>query len=391
MTGNKKKINGVWHIEVMCPHCKNTRYVRKTLLSNTNKDKLLSTLCISCNNKTVRLFKQNEEGVWYTVVNGKSVYVDEDDIPRIKNLNLQLMYGSEMYQYVGIRINKNKAIPLHRFLMGVTDKNKVVDHINHNTLDDRKFNLRVALIRENAINSKISTNNNIGFKNISLCNRENQKWFVQYRYNGGRITKRFSYFLDAYRYLRESETYKNDFLYDVLQDENTHFRYSGIDKDEVVNGEYIGATIYTQFCSHHCKNCHNPSTWSKEGGREFNKEVLDDIMKYFSLIPYAKRLTISGGDPMDNIGLTNVIASEFKYLFPDKKLWIYTGYTYEYLKEKIEYKAVLELCDYLVDGEYMDEFRDITLAYRGSSNQRIIDMEATRNNMGEIVLWKDIS
>ncbi len=370
----------------MCPHCKNTRYVRKTLLSNTNKNKLLSTLCVACSSKTVRLFEQDEEGTWYTIVNGKNVYIDEDDIPRIKNLNLQLTYDSKKYQYVGIRVNKNKVIPLHRFLMGATDKDKVVDHINHDTLDNRKLNLRVVLARENAINGKIPITNSTGFKNISLCSRENQKWFVQYKYNGRRITKRFSGFLDAYRYLRESETYKNDFLYDVLQDKNTQFRYAGIDKDEVTNGEYIGATIYTQFCSHHCKNCHNPSTWSKEGGKRFNKEMLDGVMEYFSLAPYAKRLTISGGDPMDNIGLTNVIGSEFKYLFPEKKLWIYTGYTYEYLKEKIEYRAILELCDYLVDGKYIDELRDITLAYRGSSNQRVIDVQQSLKN-NEVVLY----
>lgn len=371
----------------MCPHCKKTRYVRKTFLNKTNKDKLLSTLCISCNGKTTRLFKQNEDGIWYTIVNEKIVYVDEDDIPKIKDLNLQLIYNNEIYQYVGIRINKNKVIPLHRFLMGVTDKDKVIDHINHNTLDNRKVNLRVALVRENAINSKIPTSNNVGFKNISLCDRENQKWFVQYKCDEKRITKRFAHFLDAYRHLRESEIYKNDFIYNILQDENVQFRYAGIDKDEVVNGEYVGATIYTQFCSHHCKNCHNPSTWSKNGGNEFNKNILDDIIKYFSTVPYAKRLTISGGDPMDNIGLTNIIASEFKYLFPEKKLWIYTGYTYEYLKEKIEYKAILELCDVLVDGRYIDELRDITLAYRGSSNQRVIDVKKSIEE-NKVVLYE---
>lgn len=375
------------HKEVVCPHCKKTRYIRNTLLNDTNKNKVKSTLCGSCNSKTIRIFKKNNEGIWYTKICNKILYVDEEDIPKLQYANLQLMfYNHSIYQYVGIRISPKQAIPIHRYLLNVSDPNIVVDHINHNTLDNRKSNLRLATKSDNSINSKISTTNNTGFKNISLCDRVNQKWFTQFNYKGKKITKRFNNFLQAYTYLRNSEVYNNSYIYQALNDKNINYRYAGIDKDEVVNGEYVGLTIYTQFCSHHCKKCHNQSTWSIDGGMEFSENVLNDIIDYFKKSTYAKRLTISGGDPIDNIGLTNIIASEFKYNYPNKELWLYTGYSIEQILNDIKYKPILELCDYIVDGEYKDELRNITLAYRGSENQRIIDMKKTREQ-GEVVLW----
>lgn len=374
---------------MVCPHCKKTRYIRSTLLNDTNQNKVKSTLCGTCNKKTIQIFKKNNEGIWYTKINDKILYVDEEDIPKLQYANLQLMfYNQSIYQYVGIRINQKQVIPIHRYLLNITNPNIVVDHINHNTLDNRKSNLRPATKSDNSINSKIPTTNNTGFKNISLCNRANQKWFTQFHYEGKKVTKRFSDFLQAYAYLRDSKIYNNEYIYHVLNDKNIKYRYAGIDKDEIVNGEYVGLTIYTQFCSHHCKNCHNKSTWSADGGMEFSESVLNDIIEYFKKCPYAKRLTISGGDPIDNIGLTNIIASEFKYNYPDKELWIYTGYSIEQILNNIKYKPILELCDYIVDGEYIDEQRDVTLKFRGSKNQRVIDVQKSLEQ-GKVVLYCD--
>lgn len=388
LTGEKKKINSVWYIEVMCPHCKRTRFIRKTLLNNTNKNKQISTLCRSCVSKTERLFKQTKNGIWFTVINQKIMYIDEDDIDRIKNLNLQITYKESEYPYVHIRLSAKYTIPLHRYLLGLSDDKLLVDHINHNTLDNRKDNLRLTTKSGNMINSRISTDNKSGFKNISICDRQ-QKWFVQFKYCGKRITKRFYKFIDAYTYLKNSNEYNSEFLYKCLDDKNIILRYAGIEQDELKNGEYIGETIFTQFCTHKCIGCHNPQTWSKDGGYVFSKNTMNNILLYFQKAPYANRLTLSGGDPFDNLVLSNLIAAEFKFLYPEKKLWIYTGYTYETLIKSNSNFALLDMCDVLVDGEYIKELRDITLPYRGSSNQRIIDMNSTLKE-GRLCMWKTL-
>ena len=229
--------------------------------------------------------------------------------------------------------------------------------------------------------------NKSGFKNISLNNRK-KKWMVEiFQRNDKRLRKRFYTFQEAYSFWKKNSN--KDFRYDILKDSQIKLKFADIIFDDVANGNGFGAVVFSQFCSHHCKNCQNPQTWSRDGGKVFTKEILDKLFNYYNKIPFASRLTLSGGDPLENLSLSNLIASEFKYYFPDKTLWIYTGYTYEEIKDKYEYQAILELCDYLVDGEYIEELKDITLEYRGSCNQRIIDMNATRSNEGKAVLWKN--
>ncbi len=160
---------------------------------------------------------------------------------------------------------------------------------------------------------------------------------------------------------------------------NNKIRYAGIDKCETNNGLYFGVSLYMQYCTHHCKGCHNKSTWDKDGGKIFTKETLDTLFNALDK-SYIKRLTLSGGDPIDNINFSLYISNEFKKIFPNKKLWIYTGYTYEYLFSK--YKEILDLSDYIIDGPFILEQRDITLKFRGSRNQKIWKKE---NN-----IWQQI-
>ena len=154
-----------------------------------------------------------------------------------------------------------------------------------------------------------------------------------------------------------------------------NFRFSDIYVDDIVNGEGVGVVLFTQFCSHMCKGCHNSSTWSKNGGKKFTQDSFDFIFDYFKDTPYASRLTLSGGDPLENLQLSNYVASEFKRMYPNKKLGVYTGYTYEQIKDEIKYMPILELCDVLVDGKFELDKRDIKLKYKGSSNQRVIDVQ----------------
>lgn len=167
-------------------------------------------------------------------------------------------------------------------------------------------------------------------------------------------------------------------IYDNIFDKN--LRYAGLDKCETNNGIGFGVTFFTQYCTHHCKGCHNKSTWDKNGGLTFNEKIYNELFEALNK-SYINRLTLSGGDPLDNLLLSNYISINFKNNFPNKQLWIYTGYIFEDIQNKDEYKQILQLCDVLIDGPFILEQRDITLKFRGSKNQRIWKKE---NNIWEM-------
>lgn len=169
-----------------------------------------------------------------------------------------------------------------------------------------------------------------------------------------------------------------------------NWRYAGIEYDDVANGIGLGAVFFTQYCPHQCKECHNPQTWSKDGGMKFTDAAFDQLIQYFYDIPYASRLTLSGGDPLANLDLTYFIIIKFKQLFPEKTVWLYTGYKFEdvYKPESNDLmNKIIRLCDVIIDGEFEIDKRDITLQFRGSSNQRIIDVKETIKQ-NQIVLWR---
>ena len=150
-------------------------------------------------------------------------------------------------------------------------------------------------------------------------------------------------------------------------------KYESITSSDVNNGLGCRVTLWVSGCSHHCKQCHNRKTWSFSSGKVYNgkvEEVLfDEIDK-----PYIKGFTLSGGDPLDSPDGVLELLQHFRERFGNTKdVWIYTGYTYEYCKD--HFPEILELSDILVDGMYDCTKRDISLAFRGSSNQRIIDLK----------------
>ena len=149
--------------------------------------------------------------------------------------------------------------------------------------------------------------------------------------------------------------------------------FAGVQCDETVNGTGLGMTIYFQGCSHHCKGCHNPETWEFGKGKYCLFEINSKIKEYFTNTPFAERLTFSGGDPLDNLYDLERVLNYVKEFFPEKKLWLYTGYKLEDLTEEMLNFA--KQFDVVVDGPFIEEFRDITLPFRGSSNQRIINKD----------------
>lgn len=160
-------------------------------------------------------------------------------------------------------------------------------------------------------------------------------------------------------------------------------RIAGEIEESIVDGPGIRYVIFTQGCPHHCKGCHNPET------HDFNQGTLVDVdalMEKMKKYPYMTGLTISGGEPFAQpIAVLELIRS-YQALYPRKNVLLFTGYTYEELcaLHQIEIDEILSLANYLIDGRFILDKRDISLVYRGSTNQRIIDLQATKVK-GDIV------
>ena len=147
--------------------------------------------------------------------------------------------------------------------------------------------------------------------------------------------------------------------------------YSGISYPDVNNGIGCRVTLFVSGCTHRCKGCHNKATWDFNFGKEFSNEVKNELFKVISK-PYIKGLTLSGGDPLDNYDEILSLVKKFREYFGNTKdIWLYTGYLLEEMIENGK-DEILKYIDVIVDGPYKEELRDITLAFRGSSNQRIL-------------------
>lgn len=148
-------------------------------------------------------------------------------------------------------------------------------------------------------------------------------------------------------------------------------RIHSISYPDINNGLGCRVTIWVAGCSHHCKGCQNRETWSFKSGRPFGS---DDKEKLFDILSrdYIKGITFSGGDPLDSLDDTVSLMAEVKKRLPKKDIWLYTGYTLSEIENSDKRKA-LEYTDVLVDGEFILAQRDITLEFRGSSNQVIYE------------------
>lgn len=167
-------------------------------------------------------------------------------------------------------------------------------------------------------------------------------------------------------------------------------RYAQIRSIDISNGDGVGVSLFVQGCDKkpHCKNCFNPETWDFNGGKEWTEETKN---KFLELIdrPYIKRVSILGGEPLAEQNLNDVLSlvQEIRISFPEKTIWLYTGYDFQEIfrgessciskkgLNDFKRRQIIKLCDVIVDGEYIDEQRDITLKWRGSSNQRVIDIK----------------
>lgn len=168
-------------------------------------------------------------------------------------------------------------------------------------------------------------------------------------------------------------------------------RYNTIKPNDIANAPGISVSIYLQGCPHHCHNCFNPETWDFDGGQEFTQDTLKLIISSLTANGVPRSLSLLGGEPLcpENQFLTYLIIESVKKSVPNTKIFIWTGYILEDFLEHPANKLskILELTDVIIDGPYIDSLRDITLQMRGSSNQRIIDVQKSLEQ-NKIVLWK---
>lgn len=202
-------------------------------------------------------------------------------------------------------------------------------------------------------------------------------------------------------------------------------RYAQIRSMDISNGEGVGVSLFVQGCDRHCFNCFNSETWDFNGGKEWTEKTKNKFMELIDR-PYIRRISILGGEPLaeqnlddvlslikeirekypisqnpnsENIGKSRVLedenSKEIRISFPEKSIWLYTGFQWNYIMnyqpvetDDFDYieesyndrlmekrKQIISLCNVVVDGEYIDEQKDLTLAYRGSKNQHVIDVK----------------
>ena len=178
--------------------------------------------------------------------------------------------------------------------------------------------------------------------------------------------------------------------------------YHDIRTDDMLNGEGLRVVLFVSGCNHYCYNCQNPQTWDCNNGIPFTKDSINEILEKLNK-DYISGLTLSGGDPLNENNIKEVLklCKIVKDKYPDKTIWLYTGYKWEQLilpiitddlslirdnnvKMRLE---ILQLCDVLVDGKYVESLNDINYAWAGSTNQRVIDVKKTLDNNNIPVLY----
>ena len=160
--------------------------------------------------------------------------------------------------------------------------------------------------------------------------------------------------------------------------------YVAITTDEMLQGEGLRVALWTSGCEIRCKGCHNYHYWNKNFGKEFDNNAFNQICKELDKW-YISGLSVLGGNPTDsyNIDCVTDICKKIKQLYPQKNIWLFSGHKYEYLKDL----EIMQYIDVLVDGEFIEELKDNTLHWCGSSNQRVIDVKKTIES-GKVILYE---
>ena len=165
-------------------------------------------------------------------------------------------------------------------------------------------------------------------------------------------------------------------------------RYAQIRSMDISNGTGIGVSLFVQGCHFHCKDCFNSETWDFSGGKPWTEDS-KKIFLISVLRAYIERVSILGGEPLADENFSDVLdlVQTIHERFPEKKIWIYTGYTWEELLNDEQKKEILLYIDVLVDGRFQTDLKDLSLKFKGSSNQRVIDVQESLKSK-EVILLK---
>lgn len=181
-------------------------------------------------------------------------------------------------------------------------------------------------------------------------------------------------------------------------------KYASVRSMDISNGENVGVSLFVQGCPEpHCSNCFNPETWDFNGGKEWTEETENKFIKLASR-PYIQRISILGGEPLADQNLDGVLklVNKIRVLLPDKIIWLYSRFTWEQIMYPIvtddfnpkreemlqKRRDIISQCDILIDGRYIDSQRDVSLKWRGSANQRVIDVKESLKQ-DKVVLYCD--
>lgn len=160
-------------------------------------------------------------------------------------------------------------------------------------------------------------------------------------------------------------------------------KYAGLMENDIVDGEGVCVSLWTQGCPHHCPGCHNPETWDFEGGYEVPEDIRGKIVKAISANGITRNFSILGGEPLceENLNFVLNIITAVRTAYPNIKIYIWSGYTFKELIDKQDPRIIniLKQSNVLIDGPYEESLRDITLPLRGSSNQNIIVLDEIEN------------
>lgn len=180
-------------------------------------------------------------------------------------------------------------------------------------------------------------------------------------------------------------------------------RYAQIRELDISNGEGVGVALFVQGCRFACKNCFNPDTWDFNGGKEWTQDTEDKLIELANR-PYIKRLSILGGEPLADKNLDGVLhlVNRFRISFPNKSIWIYSGYTWNQVMYPVitddfnpsrdelldKRKEIVKQCTVMVDGRYIDTQRNPSKKWAGSDNQRVIDIRKSLQQ-NKVILYCD--
>ena len=157
--------------------------------------------------------------------------------------------------------------------------------------------------------------------------------------------------------------------------------YHMIRTDDMLNGDGLRVVVFLAMCDHHCLGCHNPETWNGYGSKLFDEEAKN--MVYAELDKdYISGITLSGGDPLNEANIDDVLEliKDIRIKYPNKTVWLYTGFSWEQIVSNIKLYNIARLCDVVVDGRFIQELADVNYPWAGSTNQRVIDINKTIAN-----------